>query len=30
LLHEEMSGQGLSLDEIREMAREIKRLYPNK
>jgi hypothetical protein len=30
LLHDEISGQGLSLDEIREIAREIKRLYPNK
>ena len=30
LLHEEISGQNLSLDEIREIAREIKRLYPNK
>lgn len=30
LLHEEISGQKLSLEEIRERARDIKRLYPNK
>jgi len=30
LLHEEISGQNLSLEEIREIAREIKKLYPNK
>jgi hypothetical protein len=30
LLHEEISGQRLSLEEIREIAKEIKRLYPNK
>lgn len=30
LLHEEISGQRLSLDEIRAIAREIRRLYPNK
>jgi hypothetical protein len=30
LLHEEISGQDYSLEEIREIAREIKNLYPNK
>ncbi|MCI0463038.1 MAG: hypothetical protein L0Z62_39325 [Gemmataceae bacterium] len=30
LLHEEISGQQLSLEEIREIARQIKELYPNK
>ena len=30
LLHDEISGQHLSLEEIRGIAREIKRLYPNK
>ena len=30
MLHDEISGQELSLDEIREIAREIKDLYPNK
>ncbi len=30
LLHEEISGQELSLEEIREIAKEIKELYPNK
>ncbi len=30
LLHDEITGQDLSLDEIREIAREIKELYPNK
>ena len=30
LLHEEISGQQLSLEEIRRIAREIKELYPNK
>jgi hypothetical protein len=30
LLHEEISGQQLSLDEIRRIAKEIKVLYPNK
>ncbi len=29
LLHEEITGQNLSLDEIRQIAREIKELYPN-
>jgi hypothetical protein len=29
LLHEEISGQQLSLEEIRRLAREIKELYPN-
>ena len=30
LLHEEISGQRLSLDEVREAAKQIKRLYPKK
>jgi hypothetical protein len=30
LLHEEITGRQLSLDEIREIAREIKALYPRK
>jgi len=30
LLHDEISGQNCTLAEIRELAREIKRLYPNK
>jgi hypothetical protein len=30
LLHEEITGQQLSLEEIREIARQIKELYPNK
>ncbi|HXG08696.1 MAG TPA: hypothetical protein VNK04_02810 [Gemmataceae bacterium] len=30
MLHEEITGQNLSLEEIREIAREIKELYPNK
>jgi hypothetical protein len=30
LLHEEISGQELSREEIREVARQIKELYPNK
>ena len=30
LLHEEITGQQLSLEEIRKRAREIKQLYPNK
>ena len=30
LLHDEISGRNLSLEEIREIAREIKRLYLNK
>lgn len=30
MLHDEISGETLSLDEIREIAREIKELYPNK
>jgi hypothetical protein len=30
LLHEEITGQDLSPAEIREIAREIKDLYPNK
>jgi hypothetical protein len=30
LLHEEITGQELSLEEIREIARQIKELYPNK
>ncbi len=30
LLHDEISGQQLSLEEIRRIAREIKELYPNK
>ena len=30
LLHEEISGQPLSLDEVRQAAKEIKRLYPKK
>ncbi len=30
LLHEEITGQNLSLEEIRAIAREIKELYPNK
>lgn len=29
LLHDEITGQDLSLDEIREIAREIKKFYPN-
>lgn len=29
-LHDEISGQDLSLEEIRDIAREIKTLYPNK
>lgn len=30
MLHDEISGQNLSLDEIRAIAREIKELYPNR
>ena len=30
LLHDEITGQQLSLEEIRQIAREIKELYPNK
>jgi hypothetical protein len=30
LLHEEISGQNLSLEDIRRIAREIKKLHPNK
>lgn len=30
LLHREVSRQGLSLSEIRAIAKEIKKLYPNK
>lgn len=30
LLHEEISGRQLSLEEIRAIAREIKQLYPKK
>ncbi len=30
LLHEEITGQNLSLEEIREIAKDIKKLYPNK
>jgi hypothetical protein len=30
LLHEEISGQDLSRDEIKEIARQIKELYRNK
>jgi len=30
LLHEEISGHELSLEEIRQIAKEIKELYPNK
>jgi hemolysin activation/secretion protein len=30
LLHREITGEQLSLKEIRELAREIKELYPNK
>jgi len=30
MLHEEISGQQLSLDEIRQIAQEIKQLHPNK
>jgi hypothetical protein len=29
ILHDEISGQDYSLEEIRQIAREIKRLYPN-
>jgi hypothetical protein len=30
LLHEEISGQNFSLEQIREIAWEIKKLYPRK
>lgn len=30
ILHDEISGQDHSLEEIRQVAREIKKLYPNK
>ena len=30
LLHDEITGQNYSLEEIREIALEIKELYPNK
>jgi hypothetical protein len=30
MLHDEITGQQLSLEEIREIARQIKELYPNK
>ncbi len=30
LLHEEITGQDLTIEKIREIAREIKQLYPNK
>jgi hemolysin activation/secretion protein len=30
MLHDEITGQKLTMAEIREIAREIKRLYPNK
>jgi hypothetical protein len=30
LLHDEIAGQNYGLDEIRQMAREIKKLHPNK
>ncbi len=30
LLHDEITGRELSVDEIREVAKEIKKLYPNK
>lgn len=30
MLHDEIAGQDLSLDEIKEIARQIKDLYPNK
>ena len=30
LLHDEISHQGISLDEIREVAKDMKELYPNK
>jgi len=29
ILHEEITKQGRSLEEIREIAKEIKKLYPN-
>jgi hypothetical protein len=30
MLHEEITNQGYTLEEIREIAKEIKELYPNK
>ena len=30
ILHDEITGQELTLEEIREIAKEVKRLYPNK
>ncbi len=30
ILHEEITKQGYTLEEIRELAKEIKQLYPNK
>jgi hemolysin activation/secretion protein len=30
ILHEEITGQSLSLEEIEEIAKQIKKLYPNK
>ena len=30
LLHDQITGQGYSLQEIREIAEEVKRLFPNK
>ncbi len=30
LLHEEITGQNMPLEKIREIAREIKQLYPKK
>lgn len=30
LLHDQITGQGYSLAEIREIAEEVKRLFPNK
>ena len=30
ILHEEITGQGHTLEEIREIAKDIKKLYPNK
>ena len=30
ILHEEIARQGYTLEEIRDVAREIKELYPNK
>jgi hypothetical protein len=30
LLHREITGQGMTFEEIRAIAKEIKKLYPNK